>query len=103
MTRPVRSRTRSSHPSRRSSSQRGAVRRSCQTMAGWTGLRVPRSQTTVVSRWLVMPTAATSPGATLASASTWCVCRIPRKNANRATTPRSSRAAFAGAPRNPIT
>ena len=37
-----------------------AVRRSCQTMALWTGSPVARSQTTVVSRWLVMPMAAMS-------------------------------------------
>ena len=34
-----------------------AVRRSCQTMALWIGLPVARSQTIVVSRWLVMPIA----------------------------------------------
>ena len=37
-----------------------AVRRSCQTMARCTALPVARSQTTVVSRWLVMPMAAMS-------------------------------------------
>ena len=36
----------------------GAVRRHCHTMAGATGWPVSRSHTTVVSRWLVMPTAA---------------------------------------------
>ena len=35
-----------------------AVRRSCQTMARWIACPVSRSQTTVVSRWLVMPMAA---------------------------------------------
>jgi hypothetical protein len=40
--------------------QNSAVRRSCQTMALWIGLPVVRSQTTVVSRWLVMPIAAMS-------------------------------------------
>jgi len=40
-----------------------AVRRSCQTMALWSGLPVSRSQTTTVSRWLVMPMAATSAAA----------------------------------------
>ena len=42
-----------------SSSQRAAVRRSCQTMARCRGRPVRRSQTTTVSRWLVMPRAAT--------------------------------------------
>ena len=42
-----------------------AVRRSCQTMARWIGLPVRRSQTTQVSRWLVMPMAAMSLGAQL--------------------------------------
>ena len=37
------------------SEQKSAVRRHCQTMAGDTGSPVARSQTTVVSRWLVMP------------------------------------------------
>ena len=37
-----------------------AVRRSCQTMARWTAVPVPRSHRTVVSRWLVMPMAAIS-------------------------------------------
>ena len=44
----------------RSSSQIAAVRRSCQTMALAIGRPVARSQTTVVSRWLVMPMAAMS-------------------------------------------
>ena len=35
-----------------------SVRVSCQTMALWTASPVVRSQTTVVSRWLVMPMAA---------------------------------------------
>ena len=39
-----------------------AVRRSCQTMALWIGWPVLRSQTTVVSRWLVMPMAAICSG-----------------------------------------
>ncbi len=45
-------------------SQIAAVRRSCQTMALWIGLPVARSQTIVVSRWLVMPMAAMSPAVT---------------------------------------
>src|SRR4051812_41911965 len=39
----------------------GAVRVSCQTIALWMGSPVSRSQIIVVSRWLVMPTASTSP------------------------------------------
>ena len=38
----------------------GAVRRHCQTIAGQTGAPVSLSQTTVVSRWFVMPMAAMS-------------------------------------------
>ncbi len=41
-------------------SQTSAVRRSCQTMAGWIGRPLDLSQTTTVSRWLVIPMAATS-------------------------------------------
>ena len=40
------------------------MRRHCQTMALWMGLPVALSQRTVVSRWLVMPMAATSAGET---------------------------------------
>ena len=47
-------------PCSRRLSQKPAVRRSCQTMALYTGAPVLRFQTTVVSRWLAMPTAATS-------------------------------------------
>ena len=57
MTRPVRSRTSCSWPASRSSSQRSAVRRSCQTSALWTGSPVFGSQATTVSRWLVIPIA----------------------------------------------
>ena len=46
-------------PARGSSSQRPAVRRSCQTMARWRGPPVRRSHATSVSRWSVMPMAAT--------------------------------------------
>ena len=42
MTSPVRSRTSSSWPASLSSSQRSAVRRSCQTSARWTGSPVSR-------------------------------------------------------------
>jgi hypothetical protein len=41
-----------------SSSQNAAVRRSCQTIALYNGRPVSRSQTMVVSRWLLMPMAA---------------------------------------------
>ena len=56
----MRSRTKGSWPAARSSSQRSAVRRSCQTSARCSGRPVTRSQATTVSRWLVMPIAATS-------------------------------------------
>ena len=59
-TRPVRCRTTASRPAAFSASHSGAVRRHCQTIARWTGRPVARSQTIVVSRWLVMPIAATS-------------------------------------------
>ena len=55
-------------PSAFSRSQKSAVRRSCQTMALWTGSPVSRSHTMVVSRWLVMPMAATSRGFNLRAA-----------------------------------
>jgi hypothetical protein len=58
--RPVTSVTRSSAPALISRSQAAAVRRSCQTMAGWIGSPVARSQMTTVSRWLVTPMAAMS-------------------------------------------
>ena len=53
--RPVFSRYSCVSPSSFSSSQNSAVRRHCQTMALYTGRPVAFSQTTVVSRWLVMP------------------------------------------------
>jgi hypothetical protein len=37
-----------------------AVRRSCHTIARWIGAPVFRSQTTVVSRWFVIPIAASA-------------------------------------------
>src|SRR6056297_2039330 len=55
---PVRAVTVSSNPSALSDLQKSDVRRSCQTIALWTGLPVARSQTSVVSRWFVMPIAA---------------------------------------------
>ena len=42
-------------PASASSTHRGAVRRSCQTMARWHGRPVERSHATAVSRWLAMP------------------------------------------------
>ncbi len=45
-----------------------AVRVSCQTIALWMGLPERRSHTTVVSRWLVTPTAARSEAVTPALA-----------------------------------
>ena len=55
-TSPVRRRTSSTG----SDVHRSAVRRSCHTIAGYTGRVVARSQTTVVSRWFVIPIAARS-------------------------------------------
>jgi hypothetical protein len=60
MTKPVLRRTVSSSPWSFNSSQKRAVRRSCQTMALATGWLVARSHSTTVSRWLVMPIAHSS-------------------------------------------
>ena len=60
--------TAGSWPAARSAAQASAVRRSCQTMALWIGLPLTRSQTIVVSRWLVMPMPAMSLAATPAFA-----------------------------------
>src|SRR6266566_2396379 len=49
-TRPVRSRIKSAG----SCAHREAVRRSCHTMARWTGRPERRCQTSVVSRWFVL-------------------------------------------------
>src|SRR6185369_9397410 len=68
MTRPVRSRTSDSRPRCFSASHAAAVRRSCQTIALAIGSPVARFQTTVVSRWLVMPIAAMPPAASPAFA-----------------------------------
>ena len=54
---PVSSATRSSWPASRSRVQMSAVRRSCHTIARRGEPRVSRSQSRIVSRWLVMPTA----------------------------------------------
>ena len=57
MTRPVFSLNSSTRPRAFNSSQISAVWRDCHTMALYTGAPVCLSQTTVVSRWLVMPMA----------------------------------------------
>jgi hypothetical protein len=57
-------------PAATSSRQNAVVRRSCQTMALWIGFPLVRSHTTVVSRWLVMPTATMSAAAACALSST---------------------------------
>ena len=54
---------------RAAASQMSAVRRSCQTIARRGEPSVSRSHSTMVSRWLVMPTAVSSAASTLASAS----------------------------------
>ncbi len=47
------------------------MRRSCQTMALAMGFPVSRSQTTVVSRWFVMPMARMSVAVSRARSSAW--------------------------------
>ena len=61
-------------PAAASSSQRAAVRRSCHTMARPYGRPVARSQATTVSRWLVIPMAATEPAPTWSTTS----CSVAR-------------------------
>ena len=68
MTSPVRSRTSRSWPAARSSSQRAAVRRSCQTSARCSGSPLAGSQATTVSRWLVIPIPSSRPPSTPAAA-----------------------------------
>ena len=68
MTNPVLSRNSSTKPRALRSSQIGAVWRDCQTMALYTGSPVFLSQTTVVSRWLVIPIAEISLAVMLACA-----------------------------------
>ena len=64
------SRTSGRRPPAASSSHRAAVRRSCQTIAVPYGSPVERFQATTVSRWLVMPIAATvSPAPTRSTTS----------------------------------
>ena len=62
MRRPVRSVTSPPAPSAFSCPHSAAVRRHCHTMALYTGSPVRRSHRMVVSRWLVMPMAATLRG-----------------------------------------
>ena len=57
--RPVRCSSKGRAPLRRSSSQKGAVRRHCHTITGPSGAPVARSHTSTDSRWLLMPTAST--------------------------------------------
>ena len=65
-TSPVFSRmARTTSGSAASSSMMGAVRRHCHTMALKTGSPVSRFQTTVVSRWFVMPMLSMSAGVRL--------------------------------------
>src|SRR5262249_10122441 len=63
ITSPVRSPTISVRPAVLQRSHRAAVRRSCHTIALFIGRPLARSHRTVVSRWLVMPTAAIGPSA----------------------------------------
>ena len=70
-TSPVFRRISGSAPSAFSRSQSAAVRRHCHTMALPTGRPDARSQRMVVSRWLVMPTAAISAGVIPAAATAW--------------------------------
>ncbi len=67
--RPVRSAMVASSPLADSVWQMSAVRLSCQTMAGPSGLPVALSQKTAVSLWLAMPMPAMSDGGTRACAS----------------------------------
>ena len=81
MGRPVFARKRSWPPSADSSSQILSVRVSCQTIALYTGSPVLRSQTTVVSRWLVIPSPAMSSAfpptfSSAPSITCWARCQI---------------------------
>ena len=60
-TSPVRCATAFPKPAARHSSQSGAVRRSCQTIALCTARPLARSHNTAVSRWFVIPMAAMGP------------------------------------------
>ena len=65
----MRPRTSSRAPCAASSSHRAAVRRSCHTMARPYGVPVVRSHATTVSRWLVIPMAATDSAPTCSTTS----------------------------------
>ena len=65
---PVLSRIISSRPLALRLLQYSAVRRSCHTIALQMGRPLSASQTTVVSRWLAMPSATTGPSVTSATA-----------------------------------
>ena len=88
-----------------SASTSASVRVSCQTMAWATGSPVRRSHSTVVSRWLVMPMAATSSGqigrpwpAPRGTTAARCA-RSPRRRAPPSPAAGSSGGAPAGRPR----
>ena len=68
---PVFSRTPASHAARLAA-QKSAVRRSCHTIAGAIGSPLALSQTTTVSRWLVIPIPAISAAPTPAPAIAAC-------------------------------
>ena len=70
---PTCSRNRSCPPSRENSSTSLSVRVSCQTIAFITGSPVLRSHTTVVSRWLVIPSPAMSSALAPAESSASCM------------------------------
>ena len=70
-------------PASRNERQRSAVRRSCHTMARWIGFPLARSQTTVVSRWLVMPIAATAPPAAAAPPTAASASRVTARVADQ--------------------
>ena len=79
--RPTFGRSRSWPPSSASSLQMSSVRVSCQTIALQRGIPVVRSQTTVVSRWLVTPIAAMSLGSIplfckAPAMTSWTCCQI---------------------------
>jgi len=98
---PVSSLIRSSWPSSRSRVQMSAVRRSCHTIARRGEPRVSRSQSTTVSRWLVIPIACSAgPPARswwVASIVSSCCCScwatMPKAKASRTSGAPSSGAA----------
>ena len=84
-------------PAVAASAQTSAVRRSCQTMALWIGRPVARSHTTVVSRWLVMPIAATlrasTPACAMASRQTVATVVVQISSGSCSTCPGPDRSA----------